>query len=84
MTNDEYTLYILCEEFHYEIRRNLQVSNTAAQNARRVLTRLTRPDIERILNDVELIRGRGGYVGTYFCTVIAPLVTSTGESPDYS
>jgi hypothetical protein len=79
MTNDEYTFYTLCEEFHHEIREDLHISSTAPQTARRVLTRLTLLNIKRIIKDIELIRRRGGNVGTYFCTVIAPVVSSEGR-----
>ncbi|MGE6756005.1 hypothetical protein ACQKFO_21625 [Rossellomorea sp. NPDC071047] len=74
MTSEEYTLYALCEEYHNEIRKNLNVRDTAVQVARKVLRFLTFSQIKQILNDIQKIRNRHGNVGAYFCTLLIPIL----------
>ncbi|CAN7189526.1 hypothetical protein [Rossellomorea sp. LjRoot5] len=74
MSAEEYTLYCYCAEFHSEIRKSLSVNETSTQLARMLSKKLNPHQIQQVIQDIELIKKRGGNVLNYFITIIHPII----------
>ncbi|WP_409252025.1 hypothetical protein V1502_18300 [Bacillus sp. SCS-153A] len=74
MSQEEYSLYTLCEEFYEEIKSRFGLKETTIQLARRITQKLNHYQIKRIVDDIQIIKNRGTDAASYFCTLLMPLV----------
>lgn len=74
MSDSEYQLYTICEEYHKEIKMRFHINDTPIQLARRLHKKLTLLQINHILHDIYLIKKRGGNVANYYILLIYPFI----------
>ncbi len=74
MTDKEYQIYYICEEFQKEIKSNFNISKTPIEMARFLIKKLSSLQMNQIIHDIYLIKKRGGNPINYYTLLIYPFL----------
>jgi hypothetical protein len=81
MSSEEYKLYCYCVEFHSELRRKFSMKETSIQISRMLSQKLNCNQIQQVIQDIELIKRRGGSILNYFIVLIYPILNTDHSNP---
>lgn len=74
MSNEEFAIYSLCEEFHQELKEKFAIKSSAIVIAKKVSRFLNDSEMEAIVSDILQVKKRNGNASAYFCMLIWPIL----------